>query len=239
MNQQEQHRDPAYQDRRGILRTQDTSNTTIMRVISREEVIDKYQRSSRATNRKLQEHFLTFKERIRLKQIEDFDQQYELKGVLGSGAYSTVYEGKQVRSGMPCAVKCIEKSSFVEGDERRIQLNQSEFEIVEAIHHPHITRSFELMEDSQRFYIVSELVTGGNLIDLMKSTKNVRLDEETAASIVKQILLALSFLHSQNIIHRDLKLENVLYQPDRAHPAGLIVKLTDFGFATCYDPTSK
>ena len=67
----------------------------------------------------------------------------------------------------------------------------------------------------------------------------MKLDEETAASIVKQILLALSFLHSQNIIHRDLKLENILFQLDDAHPAGILIKLTDFGFATSYDPTSK
>ena len=101
--------------------------------------------------------------------MEDFDQKYKLKQVLGQGAYSIVFASRQVRSGMPCAVKCIEKSSFKEGDERRIQLNQSEFEIVEAIHHPHITRTFELMEDAERFYIVNELVEGGNLIEFMKT----------------------------------------------------------------------
>ena len=80
--------------------------------------------------------------------------------------------------------------------------------VLEETVHPHITRVFELMEDDRCYYIVMELVSGGNLFDMIRSKR--RFSEDQAANIIKQLLLALNYMHGMNIMHRDLKPENLL-----------------------------
>lgn len=82
---------------------------------------------------------------------------------LGSGQFGTVKEGMHNRSKMPCAIKIIRKTKLKQSS-IYWKLNKNEFEVLEETPHPHITRVFELMEDSQNFYIVCELMTGGDLM---------------------------------------------------------------------------
>ena len=65
--------------------------------------------------------------------------------------------------------------------------------MLEETVHPHITRIFELLEDERCYYIVMELITGGNLFDMVKQMK--RFNEEKAAKIIKQLVLALNYMH--------------------------------------------
>jgi calcium-dependent protein kinase len=80
--------------------------------------------------------------------------------------------------------------------------------VLEATQHPNITRIFELMEDTRNYYIVMEVITGGNLLD--KIGKMKRFTEVQAASVIKQLLLALNYMDQKQIMHRDLKPENIL-----------------------------
>ena len=89
------------------------------------------------------------------------------------------------------------------------------------------------MEDDRCFYIIMELVSGGNLFEMINNSRS-RFSESDAANIVKQILLALNYMHGQNIMHRDLKPENLLCE--QKDDGEVVIKLTDFGFATKYDP---
>ena len=99
--------------------------------------------------------------------------------------------------------------------------------------HPHIVRVMELLEDEAKFYIVSELVTGGELYDYI--IKKKKLTEKSSANIIKQILLAINYMHKQNIVHRDIKPENILLSPEEGLSGDDIqIKLTDFGFATFF-----
>lgn len=83
-----------------------------------------------------------------------------------------------------------------------------------------------------------EVVTGGNLLE--KITKMRQFTEQTAAKIIKQLLLALNLMHSKNIMHRDLKPENILVEENAdSTDESIRIKLTDFGFATKYDPNKK
>ena len=66
------------------------------------------------------------------------------------------------------------------------------------------------MEDDRNFYIVAELVTGGDLLKKIMDLKS--FTEEQACDVIKQLLLALNFMHKQNIMHRDLKPENILVE---------------------------
>ena len=65
---------------------------------------------------------------------------------------------------MPCAIKSIRKSHLKKADVYQ-ELNKNEFIVLEETVHPHITRVFELMEDNRSYYIVMELISGGNLFD--------------------------------------------------------------------------
>ena len=78
-------------------------------------------------------------------------------------------------------------------------------------------------------------MTGGELYDHIIKVK--RLGEREAADAIKQLLLAISYMHEQNIAHRDIKPENILLAPEETTvPGKLNLKLTDFGFACFYRP---
>ena len=91
--------------------------------------------------------------------------------------------GQHRRSGMPCAVKIIKKSSL-QVDEVLLELNKNEFEILEQTQHPHITRIFDLMEDKNNYYIVAELMAGGNLLEHL-SSRQTHFTEREAANVIK------------------------------------------------------
>ena len=84
-----------------------------------------------------------------------------------------------------------------------------------------------MLEDETNFYIVSELMRGGDLSDYIE--QNDKLSESQAASVIKQTLSAVNYMHQQKFLHRDLKPENILLQ-SQEHP--LKVKIADFGLAT-------
>jgi serine/threonine protein kinase len=98
---------------------------------------------------------------------------------------------------------------------------------------PHLLNVFEIMEDDGRYYIISELMNGGELYDRILSLK--RFTEKDVGQILWQILRGLNYMHKKNIAHRDIKPENILL--DSKEPDNLTLKITDFGFAKCYDPT--
>ena len=77
-----------------------------------------------------------------------------------------------------------------------------------------------------------ELVSGGNHFDMIRSEQ--KFSEDKAASVIKQLCLALNYMHGLNIMHRDLKPENLLCEKNES--GQVMIKLTDFGFATYFDP---
>ena len=80
-----------------------------------------------------------------------------------------------------------------------------------------------------------ELITGGNLFDMIKKERS--FTESRAANIIKQLVLALCYMHGLNIMHRDLKPENLL--TEKEEDGNIVIKLTDFGFATHFKPGQK
>ena len=107
--------------------------------------------------------------------------------------------------------------------------------VLEETVHPYITRVFELIEDSRNFYIVMEHVNGGNLYEKIRTMH--RFSEDQAAEMIKQLLLALNYMHELCIMHRDLKPENILYE--ESDDGQITIKLTDFGFATRFGSGKK
>jgi calcium-dependent protein kinase len=73
--------------------------------------------------------------------------------------------------------------------------------------HPNIIKLYDIYEDSKWLYVVTELCKGGNLLELIS---NFELTEEEVRIFMTQILSAVTYMHSNRIIHRDIKLENVV-----------------------------
>ena len=105
-----------------------------------------------------------------------------------------------------------------------------ELEILEKMDHPHIMSVKELMHDSDKYYVATELCEGGELFQHLVDYGT--FSEKKAAKVVKQILSALNYMHTMKpnpIVHRDLKPENILV--DSKSGKDPQVKIVDFGFA--------
>lgn len=98
--------------------------------------------------------------------------------------------------------------------------------VLNLIKHPKIVSIVDLLEDNDNYYIVSEVIKGGPVSKRIR--KNGPLHENKSRYIIKQVIDAVHYLHSMNICHRDLKLENIMF--DKV--GGFDIKLIDFGFAT-------
>lgn len=87
-------------------------------------------------------------------------------------------------------------------------------------------RIYEVIESSKKFYIVSELISGGELFD--KIIKDKQFNERCAAKYMYDIMRAINYCHSNGIVHRDLKPENLLLDSDQADAN---IKIIDFGIS--------
>merc|ERR1719436_1853897 len=149
-----------------------------------------------------------------------FQELYRLTGEkLGQGAYASVQTCVNIYTEVEYAVKIIEKVPT----HSRARV----FKEIDLFHHcqghKNIVNLIEYFEESDRFYLVFEKVSGGQLLDHIQRRKF--FTEQEAKAIVRDVASALEFLHSKGIAHRDLKPENVLcVYPDSLTP----VKLCDF-----------
>jgi len=119
------------------------------------------------------------------------------------------------------AIKIIEKKA----GEEELMLLHREIDIMRKLQHKHIIALYDVFEDSEKIYLILELVTGGELFDQIVS-RGV-YSERDAAQVVSQILEAVSYMHSNGIAHRDLKPENLLC----GGADGRQIKVTDFGLS--------
>jgi eukaryotic-like serine/threonine-protein kinase len=145
---------------------------------------------------------------------------YHIEGVLGRGAMSTVYRGVHSRDGSIAAVKVL-RTDILAG-QATINRFRREAELGQSLDHPRIVRVFDFGEYKGDPYLAMELLVGKSLADLLQGPK---LQPVHAAHLVTEILDALGYIHSQGIIHRDVKPGNVIVRGD-GH-----VSLADFGIA--------
>ena len=100
-------------------------------------------------------------------------------------------------------------------------------EILSKVDHPNIIKFYEYFEDSRSILIVLELMTGGELFDVINS--KTHFSELEVADTIRPIIDAIRYCHSMGIVHRDIKPENLLYSTK--DPSSRIIKISDFGFA--------
>jgi len=161
-----------------------------------------------------------------------FEEDYTVStSVLGKGYNGVVKLASAIHSSgkKRFAVKSFQTKGLA--DHKRWQLN-SEIEIFLCMDHPHIARLVDVYETSETITIVMECAEGGELFDRVTSR---RFSEDEAADATRQVLLALNYIHSHGIVHRDLKLENILYDTK----GGNHMKLIDFGFSKFNDSSHR
>lgn len=152
---------------------------------------------------------------------DDIETHYQMGDQLGSGAFSVVVKGVQLQSKTPVAVKIVDK------EQTNREEMYSELAVMSRLSHSNIVNYFEIFEKKDNFYVVMELITGGELFDRIIELRHY--SEKDASKVMYQALLGLKHMHNQNLIHRDLKPENLLLA---SKEPGADVKLADFGFAT-------
>lgn len=144
--------------------------------------------------------------------------------VLGSGQFGIVYGGKHRKSGRDVAIKIIDKMRFPTKQESQLR---NEVAILQSLHHPGVVNLDCMFETPERVFVVMEKLHG-DMLEMILSSEKGRLPERITKFLVTQILVALRHLHFKNIVHCDLKPENVLLASSDPFPQ---VKLCDFGFA--------
>lgn len=144
--------------------------------------------------------------------------------VLGSGQFGIVYGGKHRKTGRDVAIKIIDKLRFPSRQESQLR---NEVAILQNLRSHGVVDLEAMCETPERIYVVMEKLHG-DMLEMILSSDKGRLPERITRFIVTQILMALRHLHAKNIVHCDLKPENVLLATEDAFPQ---VKLCDFGFA--------
>ncbi|XP_028174244.1 serine/threonine-protein kinase PLK4 [Ostrinia furnacalis] len=150
-------------------------------------------------------------------------EEYEILEHLGKGGFANVYRARCRRTGLFVAIKMIDKALMASAG--MIGRVRQEVTIHSRLKHPAILELFTFFEDAHYVYLVLELAHNGELAKHFKlGTRG--LSEKAAADIFRQVVSGVLYLHTHNIIHRDLSLNNLLLTKD------LNVKIADFGLAT-------
>uniref|UniRef100_A0A1B0DA27 Uncharacterized protein n=1 Tax=Phlebotomus papatasi TaxID=29031 RepID=A0A1B0DA27_PHLPP len=158
--------------------------------------------------------------------VQDMGQLYQIfpDEVLGSGQFGTVYGGIHRKTHREVAIKVIDKMRFPTKQEAQLK---NEVAILQNISHCGVVNLERMFETPERIFVVMEKLKN-DMLEMILSSEKGKLSERVTKFLITQILVALKHLHSKNIVHCDLKPENVLLSSDNEFPQ---VKLCDFGFA--------
>ncbi|XP_063913533.1 serine/threonine-protein kinase SIK2 isoform X3 [Zophobas morio] len=148
---------------------------------------------------------------------------YDIERTIGKGNFAVVKLAKHRITKTEVAIKIIDKSQLDAGNLQKVY---REVDIMKRLDHPHIIKLYQVMETKNMIYLVSEYASQGEIFDYI--ARYGRMTEDQARTKFWQILSAVEYCHNRNIVHRDLKAENLLLDSNNN------IKIADFGFSNYY-----
>ncbi len=157
-------------------------------------------------------------------------QLFQRLETVGKGAYGSVHKGRHIPSGNIVALKIINLDT-PDDDVGDIQREVSLLSQLRDA--PNITKYFDCFMDGPRVWIVMEFAQAGSVLSLMKASKDECIEEKYVSVIIREVLIALAYLHKVPVIHRDIKAANVLVTDTGK------VMICDFGVSALLATTSS
>jgi WD40 repeat protein len=151
--------------------------------------------------------------------------RFTIEQVLGMGGFGITYKAEDTRSGEIFAIKTLNPTMQLRGDfpEQQVKFI-NEAVTIRGFNHPHVLKVYEVIQEGQLFGVVMEYIDGVSLSEYVET--NGQLTETTALTYINQIGQALSYIHQQNYLHRDVKPHNILLRNNQKEAV-----LIDFGLA--------
>ena len=156
--------------------------------------------------------------------------EYILGQTLGEGEFGKVKLGWKRGGEVQVAIKLIRRETLGQNPSRLPKIYR-EVSILRGLEHPNIVKLHEMIETQPYIGIILEYASGGELFDYI--LKNRYLKDHTARKLFAQLVSGVGYLHKKGIVHRDLKLENLLLDRNKN------IVITDFGFANTFDPRDE
>ncbi|XP_030033407.2 calcium/calmodulin-dependent protein kinase type 1D isoform X1 [Manduca sexta] len=166
---------------------------------------------------------------VTVKRNTDVNDFFEMLSEIGRGKFGTVYLCREKSTGLELAAKLV---SVNRRDERRNV--EREVEVMRRLRHPRLIQLYDAYDWGKYMCVVLELITGGELFERVIDEDFV-LTERACTVFMRQICEGIEFVHRQNILHLDMKPENILCLTK----SGNRIKIIDFGLARFYIPEKK
>ena len=180
----------------------------------------------------LEKNIPVINETLISKNMGNPDKYYKRIRYLGSGSYGSVYMAKNITTDNIVAIKIIEKEEGNMIDDMEIQ---NEINILKKLSHPNIVKVYEFFDSPLNFFIVTEYCKKGELFSYIKNV----YQEKQLSVLFYQVFSGLVYLHEKKILHRDLKLENIMVaETEKDIITGeeyFWIKIIDFGTAKIFE----
>ena len=170
-----------------------------------------------------------------LKNITNYEKTedlYIIKNEIGNGKFSKVYLGIEKKTNRKVAIKRVQKDNLSEDD---LDLIKTEIDILKVCQHPNVIKLYNIIETSKTIEIIMEYCPGDNLYYYL-SKRNFIIKEEEIVKIIHKISTAVFTMHNLGIIHRDLKLSNIVMTDSTSFAD---IRILDFGLSKILGPGEK
>ena len=157
--------------------------------------------------------------------------EYKFEKTLGQGSYATVKLAFEKATNKKFAIKIYEKYRLT--DHHRMNNVRREISILKKIDHKNIIKLYYALDEKRQIFLITEYIGAMSLHAYLKSKPFRKLEEREAKKLFYQIVQALDYCHSKNIVHRDIKLENILLDEK------MTIKIIDFGFSIIIPSNKK